>query len=240
MGLNFNLLSSQALRVYKTLLERGQPTTAKSLGGKLNIFPNSVYRAVKELEEHSLVEIINGRPLCFQARSADEAVDQLFFPYRERFLKYFSTDKKIRTSVEYDFGVSFIHSRNESIERSTEDLKSAKAEYFLIVSGDEVPAEVILTNKKAMGRGVDIRIIVQRFDEGNKEMIINWQRLGMGVRFSPTIETRVTIVDSKIVYLVSYDPKDYKKGVGVRFAYQPVASLMRDMFMQKWREAKRI
>lgn len=233
-------LSPQAAEVYRMLLATDEPTTAKSLGSKLSIFPNSVYRVVKDLEKHGLVERLSGRPVRFRARPAEKAVDGLFLPYREWFLESFSAGKEDRVEERDDLGVSFIHNRDESIERSTEDQKSAKKEVLLIISGDEVPQETILVNKQAMERGVKIKIIAQRVDEENREMLENWQKMGMEIRYSPTIKTRITIIDGRIVYIVSYNPEDYKQGIGVRFNYPPVAHLLREMFMRRWRETKRI
>jgi len=236
----YRLLSPQAAEVYKELLTINNQITAKALGERLNIFPNSIYRLIDELKNFGMVKILNGRPSRFQAFPVDVAVDKLFLQYQNWFFSNFPLKNEEHSVANDDLGVSFIRSRDESVERSTQDQKSMKKELLLIVSGDEVPSETILVNKRAMERGVKIKIIVQRYNGGNREMIANWHRMGMEVRFSSTIKTRITIIDSKIVYLVSYDPRDNKKGIGVRFDYQPVAWLLQEIFMQKWKEAKRI
>lgn len=239
MKSDLNLLSPQQSTLYREILAAPRPITAKDIAGKLGIFPHSVYRAVECLEKYGLVERINERPLRFLARSAEETVDKMFFAYRDWFIKNFSSGNKLE-KVEDDLDISFIQGRDKWIECSTSDLQTAEKEYFLIVSGDEVPAEVILAQKRAMERGVEIRMIVQRLDGENREMLKNWRRLGTKIRFGPTIRTRVTLIDSKIVYLISYDPEDYKKALGVRIAYPPVASLMREMFYQRWKQSEKL
>jgi sugar-specific transcriptional regulator TrmB len=235
-----NSISPQSLKIYKLLVESSGYLTAKEIGKEIGIVPNSVYRAVNELEKHGLIERFGNRPVQIKAHKPTEVVDRLFIPYREWFLKNYSTERSQTVGIGDDLGVSFIKNRSDSIERSTKDQEYMKKELLLIVSGDEVPAETILVNKMAIERGVKIKIIVQRADKDNQEMLDNWKRLGMQVRYSTIIKTRLTIIDSRIAYIVSYDPTDKEKGLGVRFSYPPVAGLLREVFYQKWKESKRI
>jgi sugar-specific transcriptional regulator TrmB len=232
-----NLISPQTMEIYKALLRADKPTDAKTLGEMLGIFPNSIYRAIKELEGYGLIKKLSRRPIHFRARPTEGVVDEILFSYRDLLIKSFPSGKCER-KVEDDFGVSFIQDRDKWLKSSMNDLQSAEKEYFSIVSGDEVPAEVILTNKRAVERGVEIRIIIQRYDTENREMMENWKRIGMKIRFCPTIKIRVTIIDARIVYLISYDPEDYKKALGVRIAYPPIASFMREMFCQRWKQSQ--
>lgn len=233
------LLPPQAVLVYKTLLKEKE-LTANELGERLNIFPNTVYRVVRSLEKFGMIEKINTRPLRFRAKQAEEVVDAMLLSHREWFLNFFDTGDKGKVKIKNDLGITFIKNRDEFVERSTQDQICAVKEVFLIISGDEVPSETILASKRAIERGVVIRVIAQRIDDDNREMLKNWEKIGMKVRYSPTIKTRITIIDLRIVYIVSYNPKDYKEGIGVRFNYPPVAAIMREMFMKKWKGAKAI
>ena len=238
MGKTLRLFSPQAAKTYKELLKTPGPATAQSLGYRLGIFPHSVYRAAQELEEHGLIERFNGRPVRFKAAVPTDVVDRLLLSYREWFLKTFSLKTQKQVDVRDDFGVSFIHSRDESIHRSTKDLQDAKKEYLLIISGNEIPPETMLAMKQTVQRGVVVKTIVQCVNKENQQMLKNWQKNGIAIRISQTILTRITIVDSEVVYLISYDPENYTISFGVRFHYPPIANLIRQMFIQKWKEAK--
>src|SRR5436189_6242319 len=121
-----------------------------------------------------------------------------------------------------------------------EDKKNATKEIHQIVSGIEIPAESILENKRAIERGVQVKYLVQRLDEVNKDMLINWQKIGIEVKYFPLIEARIIIVDKKIVYITSYNPLNKNECTGVRFDYPPVAKIMNEVFLQRWEMGKEL
>lgn len=210
--------------------------TAREVGGKLEIFPHSVYRVARALELFGCVESSGERPVKFMAKQPKDVVDKLLIIQRRWFLKNFTGENGESDQL----GVSFIQKRTESFKMTTEDVRRAKREIFLVVSGDEIPAELVLENKLAIERGVKIKILVQRVDKDNQDMLKNWQKMGIQVRQSPLIEARIIIFDSQIVYLMSYRKEKVEESLGVRLNYPPIARVMREMLMQRWKETKRI
>lgn len=234
-------ISPQTSDVYELLIKH-QVLTAMQIGVRLDIIPNAVYRSVKPLIELGCVETIGKHPVKFSIKSPGQALDSYLLTSREDFLKTFfpnginalGSDIKEVESLD----VSFIKNRNELIERSTEDIKNAKNDVKHIVSGLEVPPETILAFKQAFERGVKLRFLVQKLDEVNKEMLKNWKRLGIDVKYLPLLDARIIIIDFKIVYLTSYNHKKQDEAVGVRFNYLPIVRLMNELFEAKWRVAK--
>lgn len=237
------MFSEQVIAVYRVLLG-GNELTAKDIGKELDVVANSVYRVVKTLTKLGFVEKLKGRPVRFRAKREADGLSSFFILQREWFLDAISVTGKVKRTfggkTRDVLNVSFVQSRKESIERSTLDIRNASEEVCLFVSGDEVPAETILEEKRAIERGVQVRVLVQKLDESNREMIMNWKRMGMQVRFYPSIGARVIIIDSKVVYIVSHDPKKIEEGVGVRFNYKPIALLMREIFGERWEKAEEL
>lgn len=241
--MNFLLksISPQSTAVYNLLIKH-QALTAKQIGVRLNILPNAVYRSIKPLIRLGCVEEYGKHPVQFRIKPATQALESYLFTSRENFLQTFFPNgfvspKSQEEKLEF-LNVSFIRDRNELIERSIKDIKKAKYEVKHIVSGLEVPAETILAFKEASDRGVKLRFLVQKLDEINKEMLKNWKKLGIDVKYFPLLEARIIIIDSQVVYITSYNPKQQEEAVGVRFNYLPIVRLMNELFETRWRIAK--
>jgi phosphatidylserine/phosphatidylglycerophosphate/cardiolipin synthase-like enzyme len=94
--------------------------------------------------------------------------------------------------------------------------------------------------KQAIQRGVRVRILAQVMDHSNETMFKSWIKLGIQVRASHLVETRIIIFDSQTVYLSSFNPSKRASGLGVRFSYQPIAILAKSIFFEQWERAKLI
>lgn len=235
-NLYLNPFSHQTESIYKLLLKNNNPLDAKSIGSKLSISAHTVYRAVKPLVGLGLVARLDVYPTQFAVTNFSNALDAYQLSVRENFLGKFFPQDVIGNNREPDspLDISFIKDRQELLERSNQDMRLAKKEVNLIVSGLEVPAETILEYKQAVDRGVRIRTLVQRLDEVNKEMLQNWRKIGIDVRFFSLLEARIIIFDSEIVYLTSYNPDEQNEGIGMRFKYPPIARIMSQVFEERW------
>jgi sugar-specific transcriptional regulator TrmB len=231
------LLPPQAANIYR-LLKKRKELSAKDIGERLGIVPNSVYRNMRQLIQLGFVEELRGRPVRYSAKSDNDALDAYTAVVRQSFQQIFSAQAPVHTSASNLLPLTFIHSKKERHELNYKDIARAKKSINLIASGLEVPAEMILSLKRAIDRGVRVRIIVQNWDEIKAHMFQSWQRIGVEVRYYPKIEARIHLFDSKIVYLVSYTTGDNKEGIGVRFAYAPCARLLDEVFEKRWKKAK--
>lgn len=237
---NLKPFSPQSEAIYKHLLITGE-LSAKEIGVRLNILPNAVYRAIKPLISSGLVKKLDKYPVEFGVTDFDQALNSYLLNTREAFLtKFFPNGVGNDKGVKGLLNVSFIKNRQELLERSNEDMSKAKSRVNLIVSGLEVPAETVLAYKRACERGVRIRTLVQRLDEVNKEMLKNWRKVGIDVRFFPLLEARVIVFDLQIVYIISYNPNKQDEGVGVRFDYPPIAKIMDELFEERWKKSGEI
>lgn len=230
----------QAQRIYRLLLEKSV-MDAGEIGRALGIFPQAVYREARQLQALGLVEETSHWPAQFRARSTTEAVYFYLQKEREWFFEAFRDGSHSESRRQTDrLEISFIQTRQESYRRFTKDLAHAQRTARLLVSGLEVPAEQMLAYMQAVERGVEIQVLVQQEGLTNKEMLGNWQKLGILVRSIKIIDVRILTIDERICYLLSYDPHKPHQAIGIRFAYPPIAFLLSELFKKRWKTANRV
>ena len=229
--------SPQSVEIFQ-MLQNSKAISAKEIGKKLKIFPNAVYRAVKQLQDLGFVEEIYSYPIKFQAKPASEALELYFSLMRQNFQSAFSG--KYPLHLHRLLPLTFLQTRDQLLAMTAKDTALAKSQVNLIASGVEVPAETILQNQRAVERGVKVRLIVQNLKEITAEKLENWRKAGVDVRYYPNIEARIFIFDRKVVYFTSYEPANKERAVGMRFDYAPYAQMMVELFDQRWRLSQQI
>lgn len=235
---NFLLKSipPQAATIYQ-LLENQKPMSAKEVGKHLGIFPNAVYRAVSQLLELGIMEELNGYPKKYAARPLSEGLDLFSSIMRQNFQETF--DKKNKGLGRHSFlKIAFVQKRSQTIQMTDRDTRAARENINLIASGLDLPAETLLVNKRAVERGVRVRLLIQNLKEVTADRLRSWSKAGIELKHYPNMEARIYIFDHKVVYLTSYDPKNRHEALGVRFGYPPLAALLDELFEQRWKLAK--
>jgi sugar-specific transcriptional regulator TrmB len=226
-------LSPQAAKVYRLLLKH-QPLSAKQIGGKINIVPNTVYRDLRELKRLALVEELHTYPITYQAKSVPAAAAFFTSLIRQNFYETFG----LSDSGEENLKITFFQNRKDFLKIAEKDISRAKKYCNIIISGHEVPAEFVLAQKKAVDRGVKIRKLLQQANMESIRVALNYQKMGMETRFTPLVQARIVIIDGQITQFGSYSPERQAESAGVRFDYPPLARLMDELFEQKWQQGK--
>jgi len=231
-------LSQQTGDIYKLLLAKG-PLSAVQIGKQLRIFPHAVYRSTRHLEALGCINRIGSHPALFHALQVMDSVESFALLQRDLFLNSFLTNSHEKNiSLEKQLNISFIDSREMLFEKALSDINNVKEEMDNLASGDELPAEIMLAQKKALERGVAIRTLFQKRDEKNESFIKARIKMGEQIRISPSLNTRIVIFDKRVVYIMSYDPSNYIKSTGIRFEYAPFGQLMYQLFLQYWERGK--
>jgi sugar-specific transcriptional regulator TrmB len=228
-------LSKQTKGIYSLLLDKG-PLSAEQIANELNIFPQAVYRSTQQLQKLGCVNQFGKHPAVFGAISAIDAVETFTLLQREWFLDAFVNSQQ-NNSIELKPNITFIESREMLFEKSLSDINNLKEEMDNLASGDELPAEIMLAQKNALDRGVNIRTIFQKRDEKNESFIRARTLMGEQFRISKALNTRIVIFDRRVVYVMSYDPTNYLKSVGIRFEYDSLGQLMYQLFLQYWKQS---
>ncbi|MCL5666375.1 MAG: phospholipase D-like domain-containing protein [Patescibacteria group bacterium] len=230
------VLTPQAAAVYKNL-EENKAKSAKEIGEVLKIFPNTVYRAAKQLIELGLIKEVEKYPVKFIAKPASEGLDVFSSVMRQDFQNIFG--RKTFTFCRHKLlDLVFVQKRIQTLRMTKRDTYQAKESINLIASGLELPAETLLANQRAAERGVKVRLIVQNMDEVTPAKIRSWKKAGIEIKYFPNMEARIYIYDHHIVYFTSYDPNNIQEAVGMRFDYAPYAAMMDELFEQRWKMGK--
>jgi sugar-specific transcriptional regulator TrmB len=230
-----NFVSPQALTIYKLLSGNGA-MTAKDIGKQINIMPNAVYRANKQLLEMGIIEKSDSYPVIFSTVPVSSAIGWFLLQAQRDFKQTFGISEKTNTPPATSPSITFIKSRADLLNRTDKDVIASQKEVKFIVSGLEVPDSTVLAYRKAATKGVSIKALVQK-RRSNLHNLEKWQNIGVDVRQVDDLELRVFIIDSRIVYLTSYSQNKKEEAFGVRFEYPPLATLMNDLFEQKWQMA---
>lgn len=232
-------LSNQTQAIYTLLLEQGV-MNAEEISQKLHIFPQAVYRSINVLQSLGCINRLNDYPARFLPKPVSESVETFSLKQRDWFMKTF-VNNIINTQIKNPelLNISFIENRAVMFDKELADMQHTQKNCNLLISGDGAPAEVMLENKRMVERGVDLRMLVQKRNSENEQLLQSYKKIGIEVRVYKPVQSRIMIFD-EIVYFMSFDPENIQKSVGVRFVYAPIAQLMNTLFMHYWNQATEI
>jgi sugar-specific transcriptional regulator TrmB len=238
-------LSPQSQKLYQILLRTGYPLSAKELSDNLHIVPASVYRLTDPLLEMGLITKFGEYPYQFTARSVDEGMSLFLLQQNEWFSQqFFNVTPKINVAESKEIPqsqqvqLSFIQSRDELMNISTEETKKTTKSIDLLRSGHDIPAHLMFELMEAMRRGVKVRMLVQDYSEENAHHIVAWKKNGIEVRKTPLRHVRLMIYDSLSLYFMSYKNTDSTKDLGMKISYSPFAVMLSQLFEQWWEKAE--
>jgi sugar-specific transcriptional regulator TrmB len=237
--------SPQSQAIYKILLNAGRPLTAKILAAQMHLSPSLTYRLTEPLITTGLIMRETIRPCRFSAKPIDEGLSLYLLSQNEWFLKQFSSENNIaraknNISRTDQMQFSFIQSRDELMNKSTEELDRTTKSFDILRSGHEIPADTMLAMFKARKRGVKIRMLIQDYSGENASQIKHWKTNGILVGKTPLHRIRIMIYDSMVAYFMSYKHEDSSKDLGMKVDYQPFAVILSKLFDEWWKNAEAI
>lgn len=240
-------LSKQSQILYRILLTSNRPLSAKELADQLHIFPSTCYRLTEPLIAMGLITKTTAYPYQFKAKPIDEGLSLFLLYQNEWFSQQFFNINKKTDVIEKEYNsqskeirLSFIQSRDELMNRSSEEIAKATKSIDLLRSGHEISAEVMLAITEAKKRNVLTRMLIQDYSAENAEQVTYWQKNGILVRKSKLRHIRLMIYDNSTFYFMSYKHSDSKKDLGMKIEYPPLAFIFSQLFEQWWQKAERI
>lgn len=239
MAVDFSMVSPQTIAVYKQIA-KCKEVTVQEIAKSLDIFPNAVYRATKDLTDLGLIEKADTYPVQFRQASGQKAMSLYLQASAKNFRTQFGIITSSSNPSQESLNISLLKNREDMLKREDIDVVAAKQTVDFIVSGLEVPDSTALSFRKAAASGVRIRAIVQQRREASKGRLEKWEELGATVKHLPNLRMRLVIIDQKITYLTSYDPSDRGMAFGVRLVYEPFAIQMSELFGLNWQKAENL
>lgn len=248
-------LNSYEAKAYLTLLSRVS-LTAEELSKASNIPLPRVYSIIDELAGKGFVKVIEGRPRLFEAIEPDEALNS-YIKYlekmfeedikrrREEALKSLPRFREIywgcRLRISPEKLSEDIASLKDMEAKTIEAISSASREVNIFTSHFKWLNKVEDTLKSMVGKGVNIRVLMQIDDRDSAERALKLLRIGVKVRNTceAWYPTRGTIVDNvKLVYLIWVSGTSKR---GELMVYKPqytenegLIAVFRDAFENRW------
>ena len=229
-------VSPQAKDVYK-LLSGGRALNAQEIADKLKILPNAVYRVTKKLVDVGMIEQLSTYPISFKALPSQMAMNLYLVAATQNFKREFGS---ANPAVKVSNGpvISLIKDRPSLLRRESVDVRATYQSIDFVVSGHEVPEELMMAFRKAITVGAKVRLIVHQAERVRSKQVKKWKEIGVSIRYLPGFNMRLLVFDKRIVYVTSYDPEKPGSAFGVRFEYTPLALQMTELFEQNWQKAK--
>ena len=227
-------MSPQEQCLYHILLRSNTPLSTKELAHKMQIVPSAIYRLTKPLIKMGLIIRTERYPSVFIAKPLDEGLSLFIMGQSDWFTKQFSQTVSKKSD---QIAFSFVQSRDELMNRSVEETNKTVKSIYLLRSGHEIPADLMLALVEAKKRGVTIRMLIQDYSPDNASQVTTWIRNGVNVRKTDLQHLRLMIYDATVVYFMSYKHTDSEKDMGMKITYPPFATILSQMFNEWWEKA---
>jgi hypothetical protein len=117
-------------------------------------------------------------------------------------------------------------------------LNKAKKEVLIISIGEQIPEEIVLGNRDAIARGVQVKMICHRYNQENKQLLESWQKMGWQIRHYPDWGFHLVVTDGINSILSVNNPKNTSERTGLEFFSSGLSRALRDYFYSVWKKAK--
>jgi sugar-specific transcriptional regulator TrmB len=234
--------SKQEAQIYLTLIKDGI-LPAKEIAKRMNILPHAVYRIIKKLEKKKLVTIITSSPLTFYVLPSELALSAYV---KEKSLQLEREAKEINTYLtnkptqSSSTKIDVIAGKQEFFTASESLIRDSKKEVLIISIGEPSTSDLILVDKRAIERGVIIRMIAHKYDKENKEFLENLKKNGLEIRHFPDWGFHLQVVDGEKSLLAVNNPQNPKERITVKINSLGLSKALRDYFYSIWEKAIKI
>lgn len=232
-------LTSQESLVYLALMN-SEELTIKDLSRKLNLLPQAVYRTVKNLENKKMVAVLALSPIKIQAFSPGLALPVLV---KEKTMKMekiaAETVNQLVSKIAHssDIQVNIIYGQNAIYAAAARMIEYTKKELLIISIGESIPPDLLLANKRATERGVEIKMIVYKNDSENRQILDNFKKNGYKIKYYPNWGFHMAIYDSREALLIVNNPQETQQRVAMQLSSAGLSTALRDYFYSIWKKA---
>ncbi len=240
-------LNGYEREVYCTLLEYGK-MNAKTIAEKTRIPPTAVYPALQRLSEEKLIQIYKGKIREFAALPPKIALDT-FIEHKKKSLtevkedliskaeQYYQT-KTLQPTQEV---VRVFTGRESSRSIYFEALKWVQKTYYIVGWKLETVSdkyEFLHKFEPAIKRGVDIKIILVGSRDKQKQLLTEYQRVGIKLKYLPLENFSLFIADDKECKITLKEKLPER--INVQIVDRALARAMESYFLTLWEKAEKI
>jgi len=238
-------LNIYEIKAYLSLLNQ-EPITAYKLGMLCGVPSGRIYDVMDTLMLKGLAAIEAGRPKKYIAVKPELALtalldnkDKEWQSTKSKLTEVISKIKKRETS---EAPISIIKDKDVYAWKIVELFRKADKEILTITGsmfGMKKGIPMHDEAKKALARGVKMRVILQR-NMKNREMVAQLVKDGVPVREYPVKGLRLYMIDGKECLITIADDSLQDKRTTITIASIPFCESMRDIHKALWEKAKLI
>ena len=240
-------LNSYEREVYCMLLEYGK-MNAKTIAEKTRIPPTAVYPALQKLSEEKLIQMYQGKIREFAVLPPKIALDT-FIEHKKRSLSEVKEDLISKAEQHYRSKmvqptqevVRVFAGRDSSRSIYFEALEWVRKTYYIVGWKLEAVSdkyEFLHKFEPAIKRGVDIRIILVGSKEKQKQLLKEYQRVGIKLKYLPLDNFSLFIADDRECKITIKDK--IPERINVQIVDRALARAMESYFLTLWEKAEKI
>jgi len=211
-------LTSIEAKIYALLTEKS-PIGVKEISQNLNIMPSSVHRSLKTLKTKELVITHGSRPLKIKAVDPSIALPNLVDKAHLANINLATSAQAmfVKSKSKQQLKVEFLESKTTAFERGINAINNTKNDVIVFSVGEPIPEELFLAFVRAIERGVEVRMIAQKCNKNNKELLLNWQKNGYKIKYlnMPELDFTLVVYDKEVAELHIRSPEDPNDRIGI-------------------------
>lgn len=230
--------------IYVLVLNNPQ-MKVKEIAHQLNILIPSVHRSLHSLREKGCILTSGKRPIRLTAVTPSVCLAKLVNQdYQQRLLVQKQIENEINKKVlgRQELDVRFLEGKQETFDYVLPIIQRLKKELCILSVGEPVPDEIFLSIVMAIRRGVKVKMLAEKYDESNQELLKNWQKNGYKVRYltKPAIDFTLTVHDGESCIVQIRQEKEKDQRVGIAISNPAYSEAQRQYFLSLWAKAKPI
>jgi len=211
------------------IIAKNDDLTVKKLATLLKRPVQSINRTVNLLSKKGFIQILGKYPKKLKA-----------IPLEIVLAQQFSQLSGLNTAeLQNDFPLSFLPSRKIYHQVGENLFSQVRSEVLLISSGTgELGAEYYKTIVKKILAGVKYKILVLSNDEDNNDLVRNWQKNGIEVRYKKGKGFNLVVYDRKKIQLGVRVTENSKEKWGIVIKNESLGQFMGEFFDDMWNKSE--
>ncbi len=235
-------LTTQEANIYLWLLEHG-PARPASVAKALKLLTPAVYRSVHSLSRKGFLSLSGRRPYWLEP-IPPEIVLPAFVKKQALVMNQLAQELSLflapKTKIKDPTQVEVIYGKEKNHYFAAQLARESQKEILAISIGEPIPPDLLVAIRKAVLRGIRMKLIVHKYDDENKELLENYVKNGMEIRYYPDWGFHLAVFDKKKVLLSVNDPENTRRRISIFFHSRGLAKAMRDYFLTVWKKAEEI
>lgn len=241
-------LTAYEIKIYRCLLEYGK-LKAKGIAELSGVPPTAVYPNLKTLQEKGLIQQFKGDVALFQALQPALAVPVFIDQEKKRLAE---TQENIVVQAEQLFHskqvvkekevLQISHGREFSAAIYFDALKRVQKSFYILgwtflKVGEKYT--LLKEFKKALRRGVDVRILLTGPPDKNWPLLKIYQDADIKLRYIPLNNFSIVVVDGKECK-ITLKGKDLPEKINMHILDESLANALHTYFLDQWKKAENL